>query len=75
MRDLSLAGIFAAAVVNELVDDATSSVSPGDGAWSGIGADIDDDRRAVADDNGLGRRSRTGTPPQPPQPPPPPMRS
>src|SRR5580704_16877649 len=50
---LSLANIFAVVIVDKLVDDAASSV-PGAGIASRrIGADVDDDRRAVADDDRL----------------------
>src|ERR1700735_2079420 len=50
---LSLANIFAVVIVDKLVDDAASSV-PGAGIASRrIGADVDDDRRAGADDDRL----------------------
>ena len=68
--------IFAGVVVQKLVGDARPYVPGGGVAWRWIGADVDDDRRAVADDDWLGGPSRNRgaaptvpTPPPQPQPP------
>ncbi|HKI14767.1 MAG TPA: hypothetical protein VKA12_07125 [Roseiarcus sp.] len=55
---MSLADKFAVVVVNEFVDHADSSVATAGVARLRAGADIDDDRRAVADDDWLGGPSR-----------------
>jgi hypothetical protein len=65
---LTLNNIFPVAVVIELVDDAASAQGASGVALSGIDANIDDHGRAVADNDGLGRRRIGEAPPTAPTP-------
>src|ERR1700722_9133167 len=62
LRDLALADVFAVAVVVELVDDTAFTVGASAVAWTD--AEVDDDRRAVADNDWRRgpRRSRDAAP-------------